>query len=334
MKTSYFVNGFLGAGLFGLMLVVGCSDMAHDNPLDPDSPDYSGLGSVYGKVLSYSVPHTPIPEVVVTLSPSLKVGVTDEDGEYRIDDVPVGSYWVLASRTGYCPDSLQITVSAGKTTQDTFYLDALPVFLETGVASIHISTWISLDDIYEAEFQARVTDPDGVNDIDSVFVRVDGIGLEVPLGMNMDGYFQTTLNAQDLPHRSLEDLLGQPVIFLARDQVGHYTLSDPMYLVRIIEETPRTISPNQDTVGTQPLLVWEPLYLPYDFSYTVEVYQDIGLGYLWVWGTDNIPSSVDTIRVTQSLQSGFFHYWVVWVVDGFGDRSRSKEAAFNVEEKK
>jgi TonB-dependent receptor len=62
---------------------------------------------------------------------------TREDGSFRIDNVPVGSYALRVRLLGFAPDSLPVTVTAGQTVQARLQLRALAVMLESVLRVAH-----------------------------------------------------------------------------------------------------------------------------------------------------------------------------------------------------
>jgi len=62
---------------------------------------------------------------------------TREDGAFRIDNVPPGSYRLRAARLGFTPDSASITVGTGEGSEVTLRLHALAVDLRTVLVVAH-----------------------------------------------------------------------------------------------------------------------------------------------------------------------------------------------------
>ena len=84
------------------------------------------LGTIAGTVTDSSNNDEPIEgaEVVVDVDGTSLSDTTDENGDYEIDDVPVGGpYTVTASAVGYQDDSEEVTVSADTTSTVDFSLN-------------------------------------------------------------------------------------------------------------------------------------------------------------------------------------------------------------------
>ncbi|NLE60810.1 MAG: PEGA domain-containing protein [Planctomycetes bacterium] len=75
----------------------------------------------------------PIADVTVSTSPGGYAATTNGSGQYTIDDVPIGSYSVTASKSGYSTDTQNgVMVNEGETTTVNFSLEAGPT---TGTVS-------------------------------------------------------------------------------------------------------------------------------------------------------------------------------------------------------
>lgn len=124
---------------------------------------------------------------------------------------------------------------------------------------------------------------------------------------------------------------GQPFAIsfaITNDEI--YTLA-PLYMIRVIEGTPRVTSPaDGDTVGARPLLQWEAFSAPFDFGYQASIWRnEIGFE-VETWSSDILPDSIHEIEAGQDLINGNY-YWVIYVVDEFLNRSRSHEGDFLVQ---
>jgi len=310
----------------------GCfSNAERDSPLDPKSPTYRARGNVRGTVTRWFSPFEPIEGAEVRLLPANWATFTDARGEFMFPDAPAGAFVLRAAKLGYAPDSTAVEVQVGQETQKTLRLDALPVFQETTVISSHISRWWPPDDLFVAQFRAKAYDPDG-QPLSVVWVAIPSLGvIDTLLFSSVTKQFEGNLNQETLPNRNLQSLLGREIIFRARDGQGKENTTTG-YLARIILDTPVAASPQGLQTFVPPdTLRWQPLFLPFDFTYAVEVVRvDVGIPTV-VWSRGGIATS-DTFTVippAAGLVTGTY-FWTVAVVDEFGNRSRSKEASFRV----
>ncbi|QJB37284.1 TonB-dependent receptor [Chitinophaga oryzae] len=77
-------------------------------------------GAITGSVLSAA--GQPLSDVAVTLKGTNKGAYTKKDGSYLVDQVPAGSYTIVASLLGYTRQEQAVTVTAGKTITFRFTL--------------------------------------------------------------------------------------------------------------------------------------------------------------------------------------------------------------------
>jgi len=325
----------------GLVVGAGCGDAPRDNPLDPLAEGYRDEGSVSGRVTGLYPPFPGRPNVLVRLVPIGASGRpelatrTDSDGRFALVDVPAGAYAVAAEQEGLAGEADTVTVEAGAVTEAMLQIDALPVVAEQSVRSVHILRWPPLGTVFHLEVEAVAEDPDRPQDLAGAAFVVPGLDFsadleEVEPG---SGTFAATFDERELPAPGVEALLGQPLHIEARDVSGNVGLGPPFSLVRVIEQSPQTLSPqgNEIVDSLRPTLVWQPAQLPFAFTYRVDVFVVNAAGIpMLVERHEDIDPNQTSLQVQQELASGETHFWTLWVVDAFGNRSRSREAGFRV----
>lgn len=320
------------ASLVGLLALVGCLDSPErGNPLDPRSDDFVNAGAVSGTTLSFYPPFSPIGEVEIRLEPGPYLTRSDADGNFELAEVPVGAYQITARKAGFLapPDSVEVRL--GQTTRMTINLDGLPVVRDFTVTSCHIDRWWPQTALRLLEVSAQVEDPDGPNDIATVHLSIPGLGFEDTLMLSQTpGVYVRTIREERLPGRSIHEVPGQQIVLRATDRAGFENTSEPKVLARIIEEVPTFAAPILETVNdSHPTLSWEPVSLPFDFTYRVEVARvDFNITNT-VWIKRDIEPTATSIAVGDSLPPGDY-FWTIGVEDGFGNWSRSREASFTV----
>ena len=309
--------------------VWGCMPNAErDNPFDPKSDGYRDEGKLAGRISRSAQPSEGIEGVTVSLNPPKGIGTTDGNGLYSIDNIPSGHYVVTASKTEFLPDSVSVQVTAGQSDTVDFTLNGRPHFLETRITSEHTKSFTG-EDVYFFHFDAQVNDADGLSDIDSVVVRVAALGFRTELILESNtNRFSVTVFPEEITESSLEALVGKEAIFLVTDANGFTSESSPTYLIRIIHESPSTVSPvDRDQVDPQPRLVWNPFSAPFAFTYTAEIN---AFPAVWSWSQEGISPSDTTITVNDTLDSRWSYFWVVSVVDEYGNFSQSQLVEFFV----
>lgn len=327
--------------LLGLLLWTGClGDLPRDNPLDPKSDRYEPRGRLDGWVTRLYPPYPPLADVPVRLLPATdsiqegRLAYTGPDGRFVFEALPPGLYYLQVQAQGFraLQDTLRVAITAGQTRTVTLRLNALPRFTAYAAVTVHVSRWWPATDLYRLEIEATVTDPDDVRDVMRVWLHIPALNFADTLqAVQPAGRFFKALFQQELPVNSLHDLLGYPLYLGAYDRTGDTVYTPAFQLVRVIEDVPVALHPRGlATVDTtRPVLRWEPIALPFAFTYRIDLVRreaDLDIPVLTLTG---LPASRDSIRVPQPLAPGVY-YWTVSVVDTFGNRSRSKEAGFQV----
>ncbi|HEY6110498.1 MAG TPA: TonB-dependent receptor plug domain-containing protein, partial [Gemmatimonadales bacterium] len=91
-------------------------------------------GTVAGRVTDKGTGQ-PLASVQVTISPTTRGALTDRDGRYRIENVPVGTVEIRARFIGYAIGVQTFTLASGQEATADFVLTANPVGLEAVVVT-------------------------------------------------------------------------------------------------------------------------------------------------------------------------------------------------------
>lgn len=321
--------------LFAVLFLSGClGDVPRDNPLDPLSGGFEDSGSVTGRTARYYPPYPAISGVRVRLEPLGLAVMSDSDGRFTFGDVPAGSYRLVAETDGFAPASDSVTVRAGRMSELTrlMRMDGLPEIAEVSLSSVHVSRWWPPpEDQYRLEVAVAVEDPDGVQDIESVWVEIPALSfVDTLTAGQVFGRYTASIPASEL-QGGLHAALGHSVVVKARDFVGAEVASTPRTIARIIDDVPIAADPQglEAVDDPRPVLTWKLMLLPYPFTYRVDVVVDDPNVPRVVQTASGISPDSTSYRLESPLPEGTY-YWVVWVVDAFGNRSRSKEAGFIV----
>ena len=98
--------------LAAVLVLAGCKD----GLVEPER-----FGSIQGTVVSFET-GAPIPRAGITTSPASDAITAGDDGSFQIDDVPVGTYTITATRAGFDPNTVTVSVRDGRTAQATLFL--------------------------------------------------------------------------------------------------------------------------------------------------------------------------------------------------------------------
>lgn len=314
------------------LLITACApDPARDNPFDPAVSSPTSESYIEGWGFSYYEPRRPLRHVTVTLNPLGRFQVTGSGGSFRFDDVPAGDYVLIAARAGFASDTLTVTLpEAGQASNQNFFLNALPSVRRVSLFSNHI------DEIFPGEFfQATVTitvsDSDGVGDISALRLEIPELSLAKNFSPTArpDSFTVSILDIE-LPQTNLAPLVETGCRVVLEDRAGAREVEGPFFLKRIIEETPLPLSPAAfDTTGPLPLLSWQRLHLPFDFTYEVAVSRLFGGVAVPIFTRVDIAPEVLSLAYPDSLADGQY-YWTIGVRDQLNNFSRSEEARFIV----
>lgn len=329
----------LGAVVF--LCWSGClADLPRDNPMDPRSDQYTPQGRVEGIVTRQYPPYPPLAGVLVYLWPEAdtiaqgRTARSNTAGRFVFSEVPPGRYrlWVQAAGYRALQDTQYVEVISNQTLTLNVRLNALPYFAAHMLTTVHISRWWPQSDLYRLEVEAQVIDPDDLRDVMRVWLEIPALQFSDTLQPTQPaGRFFTIIPAEALPLPSLHALIGYDLYLGALDRNGDTVYTSALRLSRIIDAVPTALEPRGLAVvdTTQPLLRWEGLAMPFPFTYRIDVVRREADLDIPVVTLEDLSATRDSVRIPQPLASGVY-YWTVSLVDAFGNRSRSKEAGFQV----
>ena len=130
------------------LLLIGCEN----DLLEPDL-----RGSIQGQVRDFDT-REPLGGVSISTNPPTSSIITDDEGRFRIDDLPTGNYSVAGRLSGYDQNSITIAVRDGEIT-------SADLFLEQEAEDDTTST--------DADFEASVLNFSNRSREDSSFVVVE-----------------------------------------------------------------------------------------------------------------------------------------------------------------
>lgn len=315
------------ANIFGIMFVVlfhGCSsDAPRDNPLDP----VNGI-RIEGRVERY-YENTAIREAKLLLKPTNKIALTTAEGSYAIDQISPGSYTLVCQADGFSPDSVELNIQ--QSTTANFKLNGLPYFRNISLTTHHISSFSTPNDSFYVLLNVAADDHDNRSDVKMVWYRIDDFGFADTLFEEnpQEKSFSGELDIRDLGIASLQQLEGKPFTFFVEDLPAGVTVSNQYFITRIIDITPTGQAPLNVAVSPPLNFEWDGLSLPFTFSFEIEV-RKINFSFFTLVGeVNNIPASDTTATFSNPLEQGEY-FWVLYIVDEFGNRSRSLENPFIV----
>lgn len=319
--------------IFILSMTFCFNNADRDNPLDPRSKNYQYYGTLQGYVYTFYAPYQPISSAMICLIPGNQTTITNQSGAFSMENILAGNYLIIASYSDYATDTIQVEIRANQTTSIQFNLDGLPQLDSLTLTTGFIHESYPFEPTRLIDCIAKTFDPDGLADLASVSVVIPGIEFKDTLGVSqVVGTYQLRIKESDLPINHLEELLGLPFFIELSDKAGEICRYGPHYLVRIVDEEPKIISPRGSVlVDNQPILKWQSLQLTYPFSFKIEIYaiSEDQVLYPAIYTFTGISSNKSEFQINSPLPVGLF-LWTISIVDAWGNWSRSNPATFQV----
>ena len=287
------------------------------NPFDPLNPEYD-YGIIEGTVQTSNFPRAGVENVNILWQPENIITKTDANGRYRFNNIPLEDGTLIFYKNGYKSDTLEISWGTSKRQFTQLYLNRVPV-----LDSVLIYTNVINQSVrYELFVKAWITDLDEY--VDTVFVYNSVHNLKKPL----DNDYQATITPGELNLTDIEQTVGLDLFIITKDSEGNeFTIGSDRVTRVIKEEVTGQLPSNDDTIALQPInFQWDKYSANYYFTYTLEVFTQSTL----VHKKDNIPSDSTSYSMTETLSAGSY-YWVIWIIDQYQNRSRSKAATFRIQ---
>ena len=315
-----------------LIVLIGCicytCDAPRYNPLDPKNPE-NHLVLLSGQIETISLPRITINNADVYWQDGDRLIQTDSEGYFRIENIVPNDGWLRFSKMGYLDDSLYIEWSQDSERHVNIYLNNSPQLDSLLIYSIILNRYPNIQ-VLSLAVEACITDSD--NDIDTVYVENHDLNFDNFLFFDVNQQiYKRTFSMSDLGIITAEAVIGHEFHIIVKDKLGNRIPLDKMSVKRIIKEQVNLISPgSHDIVSPTPALNWEPLTPGFTLKYDIEIYTD-DIEPQLVWQKRGLAQNTSTIEVDQSLPAPVDYFWIIWAVDEFNNRSRSRPKSFRVE---
>ncbi|MFA3783605.1 carboxypeptidase-like regulatory domain-containing protein [Melioribacteraceae bacterium 4301-Me] len=295
----------------------------------PDKTLIYTIGTIDGYVKTVALPRLPIPNAKVSWKNQNIVVTTNSNGYYKIDNVPKQNGTIYFEKEGYSPDSSLVQWGSQKSYRvEDIFLNSIPTL---DYYNIYTSVENKFPDIQSFKIFFECTISDKENDVDSVFVSSNSINFKKQLIFNpTTKNYENNFTTSDLNLTSFENVIGKNFDIIVKERSGKTFNIGSSYVKRIIKQEIIIDSPsNKQVVSSTPQLNWQRFLPGFNFKYRIEIYTD-EIQPVLVWSKDNISQDAINYIVDQSLQTGDY-FWVIWCVDEFKNKSRSKPASFVVQ---
>lgn len=309
----------------GIWLLISCN-APRNNPLDPQNPN-SPYSTLEGQIQTFSVPRQSLVGVQVHWKNENVQVVSDGSGKFTIREILPQDGWVVFSKTGFHADSAHVQWGALKKLSLDRFLNAVPVLNRLDVYSV-VTNRHGSPQKFEAVLFAEIQDADG--DIDSVFWQIPELEQDGFLRFDPgDNAYKTAFETILLPN---EELVGYNFQIFVEDLFEKRILIGQQPIRRVIKQEAIALSPLGGViVSPTPQLRWLRFTPGFTHSYRLEVFEIIDFADpRLAWEKEPVPSDSISFTVDSALPAGEY-FWVIWAIDEFKNRTRSKPVTFNVQ---
>jgi hypothetical protein len=312
----------------GRLLIIATSLCAacnapRNNPFDPQNPR-SPYVALEGHVHTQSLPRAALGGAALFWKNGTRLVQTDTLGYFYFENLMPENDWLHIEKSGYKKDSVFVFWGGDKQIALDISLNAMPVMENLQISTEILHQYFSNQES-RLVVKARISDRD--NDVDSVFARSEKFGLRKALDYDVDDKtYVATLKLFDLKVDNLEELIGEDFLILVKDRAADEIVVGKSGVKRVIQNEIEFESPAGDqVVSPTPTFTWKRFRPGFSFTFTLEIFTFDGL----VFQKNGLPAESISYTMETPLAPGEY-LWVVWCVDEFQNRSRSKPASFIV----
>ena len=308
------------------LCLISCDAPRH-NPLDPENPD-NQYHYIQGTVQSLSIPHQPLAGVSVSWPEQSLLTLSDTEGGFHLEMINPRDGWVYLQHDKFCTDSAYISWQSRQTVILERYLNSMPQIDSMQIYSIILNRYPNLQ-TEQIVVRTKITDAD--NDIDSVLAINHLTYTRHVLTYNInDKWYEKALSLYELQISKTEEIIGHLFEISVNDIFNRTLNIGAGDVQRVMREEVIFISPSgNETTPPQPVLNWQKYQAGFNFTLQVQVFKADIIPEL-VWEKNQLSAETVTCNVDQVLPAGEY-FWVIWAIDEFGNRTRSKPASFKVE---
>ena len=213
------------------------------------------------------------------------------------------------------------------TTEINFQMNMKPTLVDENFYSIIKNDYP--DHTYGSLKISGTISDDNYQSITRISIRNTSLGFSKTISLDAEHKFNITLYETELLVDDIDNVVGKDFSIYIRYSNREYVVGT-INISRVIRNYVEYITPANGNIVTtrNPYLEWKKVNPGFTFTYTTEVYTNEITPQL-VWSTEDIESESMTKRVGSQLSDGDY-FWVIWIVDEFGNRSRSKPASFSI----
>jgi hypothetical protein len=289
--------------------------------------DYT-IGSITGTIYTVALPRKPISKTKIYWKNDNIVKETDASGNFAIYNIPTQNGFIYFEKNGYSPDSVYINWGGKNSVRVEGYLNSNPQLDSLSIYTIVENRYPDIQR-YRLQISAKISDAE-INDIQLVYVNNPKLNINSQLIYNnATRFYERLFELSDLNISSMDEAIGENFNIIVRDQSSKLFNVGSSTIKRIIRQEVVIESPiDRAITTTKPTLKWKR-YLPgFNFRYLIQIYTD-EVSPILMWQKDYVSKDDIEISPNINLQAGDY-FWVIWIIDDFGDRCRTKPATFTV----
>jgi len=310
-----------------LLLFIHSCEAPRNNPLDPSNPD-NIYHTINGFIKSQETQRKPISNVSLFWKNQNIITKTDTNGFYSIEIIEPENGWLYCEQEGFWEDSTKIVWEKAKYKSADFFLNSIASPDSLKIFSIVLNRHGTFP---TEKISVEISVNDLEKDVDSIYVSIPIKNVRNMLDYNVaDKKYGKEFSLYQMNSFSLEELVGQKFDIDAKENYRTSQIITSGTLKRIIWDEVEFISPsNGETTSQTPILKWKNFNSGFEFSYKLEIYTIETFPQL-IWSKEKVVKDSTSYTVDTNLNADDY-FWVIWAVDEFGNRSRSKPASFKVE---
>ncbi len=311
-----------------LAMLLSC-DAPRNNPLDPANPD-NIYHTIKGIVKSQNSSRDPITDATVFWPTHKIISRTNVDGYFQFDIPGSTDGWLFAEKENYWNDSTKIIWGESTNKSVDFLLNSVATIDSFRLYSIFINKW-GLPPTEKVAIEVSINDME--KDVDSVHILLPMNDIKKKLEYNIDSkFYEKKFSKLQLNISGIDELVGKNINIEVRELSRLPRVAGSGTVKRVIQNTVNQTFPISVTTNTTPLLEWDVYDPGFKFSFMLEIYIFENQFPELVWSRENISSDSTSFRVDTELSDSVDeYYWVIWVIDEWGNRLRTNHASFKVE---
>lgn len=286
------------------------------------------MPSISGRIQSSRVPPRALADVRVTWTPGNQFVFSDSLGYYTFDHPSPGNGALTFEKEGFKIHSAQVEWDGSQSKTVDVFMNAKPTVTSFSIYSI-VENNYGPRQTQQMVVTAKITDEE--NDIDSVYIENEPLNIKAYLQYDvLAKHFYRNFSIYDLQLSSLNQTVGYDFSLAVVDQSGDLFVLGEERIERVIQNEVEIVSPiNGESVSEFFVMKWLPFSPGFPFSYTLQVYSDDDFTPELIWQKQGISSDSLTTAINVKLEPREY-VWMIWCVDEFNNRSRSKPGSFEV----